>query len=203
MTAAVSQVLLVHGIWDSGARLLPLRDGLMARGVRGLEMVELRPNTGAAPIEQLARQVADASVKHAGRVDIVAFSMGALTTRYFIQRLGGRDAIEPGGTSKVRRFISISGPHHGTVTAYGLPLAGVRQMRPRSALLQDLARDVDPWGTVEVHTLLTPYDVMILPARSGRLPGARSHREFPVLVHRWMLSDARVLDHVAALLTAP
>ena len=44
------------------------------------------------------------------KVDIVAFSMGALAARHFLHCLDGR--------ASVRRFVSVSGPHHGTVTAY-------------------------------------------------------------------------------------
>jgi triacylglycerol lipase len=109
-------------------------------------------------------------------------------SRYWIQRLGGR--------ARVRRFVSISGPHAGTANAYALPFAGVRDMRPGSALLTDLARDADPWGEVEVHCFWTPFDLMVVPARSAILPGARTVQRFPVAMHRWMLTDARVISAV-------
>lgn len=192
--------LLVHGIWDSSSRLAPLREGLISRGVDDVRAMDLTPNDGRALIPALAAQVAeraDAVLRETGasRLDVVGFSMGALVTRYFIQRGGGRD--------RVRRFVSISGPHAGTETARALPLAGVRQMRPGSALLRDLAGDADPWGDVEVHCLYTPYDLMVMPGRSGVLEGARTVRALPVALHRWMITDARSLDAVAAILRAP
>lgn len=188
-------MILVHGIWDSSSRLEPLRAGLASRGISQPIAIDLRPNTGSAPIPVLAAQVAhavDSASVDGAPVDLVGFSMGALVSRWFIQRGGGR--------SRVRRFISISGPHQGTLNAYAIPLAGVRQMRPDSALLRDLASDPDPWGPIEVHTIWTPYDLMILPPRSSQLPGVRSDTRLPVGMHRWMLSDPRVLDHVAKLL---
>ncbi|WP_438005006.1 alpha/beta fold hydrolase [Sorangium sp. So ce321] len=191
-------ILLVHGIWDSAARIDCLRAGLAARGVDRASAFDLVPNDGRASIERLAAQL-DAAVEAAlagaapgGAVDVVGFSMGALVTRYYIQRGRGR--------ARVRRFVSISGPHRGTLNAMWLPHEGVRQMRPDSPLLRDLAADPDPWGPVEVHVLYTPFDVMILPARSSELPGARTTRAVPVALHRWMLSDRRVLDSVAELL---
>lgn len=190
-------VVLVHGIWDSAARLEPLRMGLAARGITRATALDLRPNDGSAPIPELASQV-DAAVREAlarsgaARADVVGFSMGALVTRWWIQRGGGRQLA--------RRFVSISGPHQGTHTARALPLRGVRDMRPDSALLRDLALDADPWGDVEVHCLYTPYDLMILPARSSVLDGARTTRAFPVKLHRWMVSDHAVLDAVAGVL---
>ena len=185
----------MHGIWDSSTRLEPLRAGLAARGIASAQPIDLCPNDGRAPIPLLASQVAhavDNALSSDGLVDLVGFSMGALVSRWYIQRGGGR--------ARVRRFISISGPHHGTLNAFALPLAGVRQMRPGSELLRDLESDPDPWGPVEVHTVWTPYDLMILPAKSSQLPGARSDQRVPVAMHRFMLSDPRVLDHVANLL---
>jgi triacylglycerol lipase len=162
--------------------------------------MDLRPNDGTALIPMLAAQVAhmvDSIEPDPAdpRVDLVGFSMGALVSRWYIQRGGGRE--------KVRRFVSISGPHHGTLNAYALPLAGVRQMRPDSALLRDLASDADPWGPVEVHSVWTPFDLMILPPRSSELSQVASATRIPVKMHRWMLSDPRVLDHVASVLLRP
>ncbi len=193
-------VLLVHGIWDSSSRLSPLRSGLVLRGVRSVHAVDLVPNDGRAPIPTLGAIVAREAARlraesGSERIDIVGFSMGALVSRWFVQRGGGRDVV--------RRFVSISGPHHGTVTAYALPFAGVRDMRPRSALLSELGADADPFGNVEVHCVYTPFDLMIVPATSSVLPHAKTTRSIPVPMHRWMITDGRVLDHVAELLRAP
>lgn len=195
--APLPPVLLVHGIWDSRERLRPLQDGLIARGLGPILAPSLIPNDGRARIEELARQVAthvDEVLPDGGPIDVVGFSMGALVARTWIQLGGGR--------ARVRRFVSISGPHHGTRTAFALPLTGVRQMRPGSDLLRALADDPAPWGDVEVHCLYTPFDVMVTPARTSVLPGARSSRAIPVLLHRWMITDARALDAIAEILSA-
>jgi len=193
-------VLLVHGIWDTAARLEPLRRGLAARGLSALHPVELRPNTGAAPLEQLATTLgarvetvcAEAGVD---RVDVVGFSMGALVARVYLQRLGGH--------GRVRRFVSVSGPHQGTRMAWALPLAGVRQIRPGSELLRALAADREGLRGVEVHSLYTPFDAMVHPAETAIVPGSASVHRLPVALHRWMITDPRSLDTIAALLHAP
>ena len=53
------------------------------------------------------------------------------------------------------------------------------------------------WGAVEVHVLYTPYDLMIVPARSSVLAGAASVTRVGVAVHRFMITDARALDAIA------
>lgn len=193
-------VLVVHGLWDSQIRIEPLVRGLVARGLSDVASFDLVPNTGRAPIAELARQVqvhaAALSAEHAtARIDLVGFSMGALAARYYLQRCGGRD--------RVRRFVSISGPHAGTWTAFALPFEGVRQMRPGSALLRDLDADQQPFGDVDVHCIYTSLDLMIVPATSSVLRSARSVHRVRVPLHRWMLHDRRVLDLVASILRAP
>ena len=191
-------VLLVHGIFDTGESLALMRAALLGAGVLRVATVDLEPNDGSAKIAELGRQVelaAEALLKEAGcpRLDVVGFSMGALVTRFWMQRLGGRD--------HVRRFVSISAPHRGTVSAWLVPRAGVRDMRPNSVLLRDLERDPDPWGDAEVHCFWTPYDLMILPAKSSVATRAHGVHKFFVALHRWMVTDARVLDAVARTLT--
>lgn len=193
-------VLLVHGIWNSGAQMAAVQARLQAAGRRA-DLVDLVPADGSAPVLELAAQVAraaDALASSSGseKIDLVGFSMGALVSRAYIQRLGGR--------TRVRRFVSLSGPHAGTATARLSSAAGASDMRPGSALLRGLAADPDPWGPVEVYAFYTPFDLMVFPADTARLPGARSTRTFPVLLHRWMVTDERVLAAVAeALATEP
>ncbi len=168
-------------------------------GVRTIDRIDLSPNSGAAPLQELAKQVLERaeqvrSQAAAERIDLVGFSMGGLVSRYFIQRLGG--------SNLVRRFVSISAPHRGTLTAFGLGHAGVRDMRPGSALLRELDGADSAWGAVEVHSLWTPFDLMIVPATSSLLRDARSNQAFPVPLHRYMLTDARVVARVVELLTA-
>ncbi len=190
-------VLLVHGIWDTGAKLAPMARALEAAGAPRAHAMTLSKNDGSVPLVELAAEVAAAAEALGPRIDLVGFSMGALISRTYVQQLGGR--------GRVRRFVSISGPHAGTRAALlaRSSLAGVRDMRPGSELLRSLAQDAEPWGEVEVHTMWTPLDLMILPPRSSILPAARSDRAIPVALHRWIVTDRRALDHVASLLSAP
>jgi triacylglycerol lipase len=190
-------VLLVHGLWDSRARIDPLARGLRARGLPHVHSFDLEPNDGRASIAALADQIraqADALLERLGapRLDLVGFSMGALASRYYLQRCGGRD--------RVRRFVSISGPHAGTWTAYALPFEGARQMRPGSAFLRALDADEQPFGAVEVHCLYTSLDLMIVPAISSVLREAKSIHRLRVPLHRWMIQDPAVLDRVGRIL---
>ncbi len=188
-------VLLVHGIWDTGKKLDVLARAIGAAGIAPVRAIDLVPNDGSASIPDLAKLVERAaSALGTERVDIVGFSMGALVSRYFIQRMSGRD--------RVRRFVSIAGPHAGTALASLLPGRGVRDMRRSSALLGELASDADPWGEVEVHTIWTPFDLMIQPTSSSRLPKSRSDTRVPALLHRLLVTDPRSVGRVVEILSA-
>lgn len=192
-------VLLVHGIDDDASAFDVLRARLEREGWPHVQAISLVPNDGSEGIPALARQVAreaEALRARTGarRVDVVGFSMGALVARYWLQLQGGRLVV--------RRFISLSGPHAGTRMAWLRRGKGVRQMRPGSPLLQYLQSLQRPWGEVEAHSFWTPWDLTIFPASSSRLRGA-SERTFPVLLHPWMLTDARVLDAVVEVLGSP
>jgi triacylglycerol esterase/lipase EstA (alpha/beta hydrolase family) len=190
-------VVVVHGIWDNAQSVAPLARALRERGRDQVHALSLDPPWGNASMEALAEQLRDYVERLKARlsvaaIDLVGFSMGALVSRTYLQLFAGAE--------HVRSFVSISGPHRGTWTAYGLPLVGVKQMRPGSPLLQRLGADVSHLREVAVHCLYTPYDAMIVPSLSGVLGGARSVHRVPVLLHRLMLFDARVHRLVCDLL---
>lgn len=192
-------VLLVHGLHDTPQGLETMKRHLEQAGWPVVRFAPLLPNDGSLGVPEMARQVGQAaealrSETGAPRIDVVAFSMGALVTRVWLQLQGGKE--------EVRRFISISGPQAGTMMAYVHPGLGVKQMRPRSPLLRALARDPHPFGQVEVHTFWTPLDMIVVPATSARLPDARE-RMFLVPLHHWMRDDPRVLSAVTEVLGAP
>ncbi|MBN1538361.1 MAG: hypothetical protein JW908_16610 [Anaerolineales bacterium] len=193
MTDTQLPVLLVHGIDNSSKRLRTMQRALLQRGFSSVVAMDIVPSNGSIRFEAMGKQVRDAAFQllhstGAPKIDIVAYSMGALAARYFIQRLGGK--------SMVRRFVSISGPHHGTFNAYFRLNTGCRQMRPNSDFLIALNSDIDPFGDVAVFSFYTPYDLMVLPGKSSIIPGAHN-RAFPVLLHPLMTFDRRVIEAVA------
>jgi triacylglycerol lipase len=195
----VRPVIVLHGIFDPAVRVMPLVRALRARGLPIVRRARV-PVLGTTRIEELARLLAGrverVRQEHAAEhVDLVGFSMGALVARTYLQCFGGQQ--------RVRTFVSLCGPHRGTLTAYALPLlAGVRQMRPGSELLRTLGHDVSQLHDVRVHCLYTPYDALIVPASSAVLDGAASVHRLPIAAHHRVLRDARVHDLVAQLLEA-
>jgi triacylglycerol lipase len=159
--------------------------------------IDLTPNSGDAKLEVLAQQVADLVERifpPNQPIDLLGFSMGGLVSRYYIQRLGGID--------RVQRFISVSAPHNGTVAAYFTTRAGCIQMRPNHQFIQDLNDDVDRLKQLNITSIWTPFDLMILPARSSQL-GFGTDISIPVLNHAYMVFDRRTLNAIDNALVQP
>lgn len=191
----MNPVLLVHGFLDRKTVFRKMARHLTDQGW-SVHALDLLPNDGRKTLPELAQQVqsyVQQNFQPSQAIDLVGFSMGGIVTRYYLQRLGGNELVE--------RYISISAPNNGTFFAHGLPLAGVRQMRPNSELLTDLNRDVESaLGKIKVTWMWTPYDLMILPADSSRLPIGKELK-FSVPLHPWMLTDQTVLEAVAIALS--
>jgi len=188
-------VLLIHGILDT----VKIFDK-MSRYLKNLGWevysLNLVPNYGIVGLDKLAEQVrdyVDKTFPPNQPLDLIGFSMGGIVSRYYVQRLGGID--------KVERFITISSPHNGTLTGYILSLPALIQMRPKSVFLQDINQDIALLDRINFTSIWTPYDAMILPARSSQVPVGRDIK-IDVFLHTWMVSDERVLKVIVEELKA-
>ncbi|MDJ1180412.1 triacylglycerol lipase [Roseofilum sp. BLCC_M91] len=182
-------VLLIHGIDDTGAVFRKMAAVLEHQGwfTYALDLV---PNNGTVGLDRLAQQIkgyVDQAFSQDIRFDIVAFSMGGIISRYYLQRLGGLERCD--------RFITLSSPHHGSLMAYLRHNPGCVQMRPNSEFLQDLNRDGDRLNSIQFTSIWTNNDLMILPANSSQIPVGKNIT-VPVLIHPWMLTDNRTIELV-------
>lgn len=190
----MKSILMVHGITDTGKVFQTMANYLQNRGYR-IYTINLIPNIGTGDLKDLAQQVKqyiDSEFALEEKIILLGFSMGGLVTRYYLQRLNG---IE-----KVEQYINISAPNNGTKLGYALPLKGIVQMRPNSDFLRDLNSDVkERLAKIKCLIIWTPFDGMIIPANSSLL-GVGKEVKLPVLVHKWMLSDKRVLEEINSFL---
>ncbi|MFI8102391.1 esterase/lipase family protein [Streptomyces sp. NPDC086023] len=157
-------VVLLHGFTDNRSVFLLLRRVLAEGGRHHVETLNYSPLTTdlRAAARRLARQVEEVLV-HTGqdRVDLVGHSLGGLVARYYVQRLGG--------DARVRAVVTLGTPHHGTRIA---PLMDahplVRQMRPDSALLTELAAPA-PGCQTRFASFWTDLDQLMVPVTTARL----------------------------------
>jgi triacylglycerol lipase len=189
-------VILIHGIWDTKTIFSQMSARLTQLGWC-VHSLNLTPNDGSLGLDSLAKQLAhyiSETFDPEQAIDIVGYSMGGIVSRYYVQRLGG--------LNRVQRFITISSPHKGTLTAYSLPLPGYLDMRPDSGLLRDLNQDVTVLKRINFTSMWTPFDIMILPSHSSQMPVGKEIK-LNVMQHRQMVTNSQSINALVEELKAP
>lgn len=185
----VPRVVLVHGIFEQGKNFNMFKQRLTKRGF-DCYVPKLIPSDGRGGLENLAaglKRDIDAKFGPSEPISIVAFSMGGIVSRQYLQHLGGAKRCE--------NLITISSPHHGTKLAWLYPTLGAEQMRPGSPFLADLARTQDRLGRMRVASYRTPMDLVILPPTSSVWDRAEN-LEYQVVLHPLMLNSRKLLADV-------
>jgi pimeloyl-ACP methyl ester carboxylesterase len=185
-------VLLVHGFRGSSHGWHALESTLEAHGYRRSEIDAIDYGHDASNLD-VARQIgraADALRARTGaaRIDVVSHSMGAISSRYWLERLGG--------AAHVDAWVSLAGVNEGTIWAYGCyVLAPCREMVPTSSLLEGLNHDFRAVGPTRFGAWWSPCDDAVVPRGNAELPGAHNV-ETGCLGHSEVRSDPRVLGQV-------
>ncbi|PKW27357.1 esterase/lipase family protein [Phycicoccus duodecadis] len=172
--AAGTPILLVHGIVSNRSIFILLRRGLTRRGfsrVFAMNYSTVSTDVRAAAL-RLAEEV-ERIVEETGyeRLHVIGHSLGGLIARYYVTRLGG--------DARVHTLVTLGTPHEGTWAAYALPTHLMRQMRPGSGLMRELADPV-PGTRTRFISYWSDADAAIVPQRSAALRhrdlGARNVR---------------------------
>jgi len=195
--AARIPVVLVHGMVDNRSIFAIMRRSLRRRGFAQVSSwnysplvrdVESAAAALGAHIERVCQETGH------DRVHVVGHSLGGLVARYLVQRLGGDERIDS--------LVTLGTPHAGTLWAHVLPTPLVRQLRPGSALIQELAEPA-PGCRTRITAVYSDLDQMLVPSAVGRCehPDLRARN---VLVrgvgHMSLPIHRAVVDEVAATL---
>lgn len=189
-------VVLVTGFLDRGSIFNPLKKRLEARGHR-CHVASLKPSDGRGGLEAIAaglKKEIDTAFGSNKKISIVAFSMGGLVSRHYLQELGG--------ASRCESFITLSTPHHGTHAAWFYPSQGAVEMRPGSEFLTRLHAGEKRLSKIHVSSIYTPMDLVILPARHSQWERAEN-QTFPVVLHNLVPSSSCVMKEIVRKLDAP
>lgn len=194
--AAHDPILFVHG-WRGDAeqwRLMMAR--FRADGWSERELFAWTFDTGESNAVTAARIAARIDqilvVTGASRVDVVAHSMGALSTRYYLKELDS--------AGKVDAWVAIGAPNHGTPAAEWCFSTACREMRPGSAFLAALNAGDETPGAARYATWSSPCDEIIRPPSTALLDGAENRRT-RCMSHLALLRDTAVYREVRDFVT--
>lgn len=195
-TPRYERVVMVHGIFEDGKAFDSLKRRLETRGIQCF-VPQLKPADGRGGLDKLAEGLKadiDQEFGENEKFALVAFSMGGLVSRHYLQKLGGAERCET--------FITVSTPHHGTKAAYIYPTKGAFQMRPGSEFIRELEKTEDSLGEIPIVSYRTPMDLIILPTASSVWSRAEN-RSYRVPLHPLMLHTKSVLDDIEKRLILP
>lgn len=186
-----SSIILIHGIFDSSSVMKPLRAVLTAQGFR-VESPDLAPRDGSASIALLAERFAEFVQKRFSdgeAFSVVAFSMGGLIARYYLQCLNG--------SARAQTLVTLGTPHHGSALAFFRRGAGFRDLRQGSALLKTLRASEETLRPLRPLSIYTPFDLMIIPPSSSVWRVAQN-LSLPIPIHCGLLSSPKVHQAILA-----
>ncbi len=129
------------------------------------------------------------------RIHVIAHSLGGVIARYYVQRLGG--------DARVHTLVTLGSPHGGTGVARLLPLPIIRQLRPGSDVVAELARPAYECRTRFV-AVWTNVDQLIYPKANARIdhPDLTVRNVLlPDAGHFSLPMDRRVVQEVVQTLT--
>jgi triacylglycerol lipase len=172
---------------------------LRARGYRPSEIDAIDYDSDASNVDTARRIAREAAALRArtgaSRIDLVSHSMGAISSRYYLERLGG--------AAHVDAWVSLAGVNEGTIWAYGCyVLAPCREMVPTSSVLHRLNDSFRPTAVTRYGAWWSPCDDAIVPRVNAELAGAHNV-ETACLDHTALRTDPVVLGQVAHFLARP
>lgn len=190
---APDPILFIHGFSGSASNWNTMISRFQSAGYPSSHLYAITVSSIASNATNAAA-VANAvstlrSRTGAAEVDIVAHSMGSLSTRYYLRNLGG--------TAVVDDWVSLGGPNHGTTWAYACWFfsAGCRDMLPGSSFLTALNAGDETPGAVDYGTFWSNCDGIIIPATSTVLSGA-TNANVGCVSHLALLTDSGVFNQV-------
>jgi triacylglycerol lipase len=183
-------ILFVHGFTGSSSAFNTMAARFQADGFHQLYGINYNSFQSNVTIASQIRNAVDSIKAQTGaaKVDIIAHSMGSLNTRYYLKNLGGQSSVDD--------WVSLGGPNHGTVWAWGCAfLTPCLQMTPGSSFLNALNSGDETPGAVSYGTWWSACDEIITPDESVILSGA-SNTQTSCISHSGLLSDFTVYTQI-------
>ena len=160
--AARTPVVLVHGLVDNRSVFSVMSRSLRRRGFAHVGTWNYSPlltdiTSGATDLAEHVERICEQTGHD--RVHIVGHSLGGLISRYYVQRQGG--------DRRVASLVTLGTPHAGSVWAHVVPTPLIRQLRPGSTVMRELAEPAPDCRT-PITAVYSDLDQVVVPTPSAR-----------------------------------
>jgi len=159
-------ILFVHGIGGDERQYKPLIKFLEKKGFNKFYEFRYTSRIGIHPIKVIAKELAEYINKNIKEenINIIAMSQGGIIAlaylKYYLP-------IPNGKNLRINKLFTICSPHKGSKLAKILNLPGIKDLRPKSVLLNDLEEFVKQ-GHVDLYSVYTPFDLMVFPGLNAK-----------------------------------
>ncbi|MEO7369106.1 MAG: alpha/beta fold hydrolase [Gemmatimonadaceae bacterium] len=186
-------ILFVHGYLGNNGNWQEMKKKFLADGWQDVELyaynysfIESNASSAAEIRDQVDRII---TLTGATKVDIVAFSIGSVSSRYYLKNLGG--------AAKVDAWVSLAGPNHGTsdVVNQNCQTTPCKEILPGSSFLTTLNAVDETPGLARYATFWSPCDGTIEPVLSVILTGA-TNTQVGCIQHIEFLTDNNVYRQI-------
>jgi triacylglycerol esterase/lipase EstA (alpha/beta hydrolase family) len=175
-------IVLVHGLAGHPGNFMALRQYLALKGRKRVYAIDFGSAESIDLMAAMLRDFITAVVERNelpddAQVDLVAHSMGGVVTRMAVE--------DPATARRIACVITMASPHSGTYTARLGATTPTTELRPGSAVVERMARQL-PWdvraGRPRLVALWSAADLIVLPGEGGQVPGAENI-ELPGYTH--------------------
>ena len=163
VVAAGTPIILVHGLIDNRSIFTLLRRALRRRGFGRVITLNYSPFTqDVRSVAHRLAQLVEKTCEETGyeRVHVIGHSLGGVIARYYVQKLEG--------DARVHTLCTLGSPHAGTFAAHLLPQNVVKQLRPGSDVMTELAAPA-PHLRTRFVAFWSDLDQLVVPKRSARI----------------------------------
>lgn len=186
-------VLFVHGYSGSAGNWDSMVDDFVADGWDSADLYPISYDYDVSNKEtaEVIESEVDAILAETGQsqVDIVSHSMGALSSRWYLQFLDGHENVD--------NYVSLAAPNQGSEVQLPCVVTtpSCQEVVAGSDFLAQLnGADVTP-GDVDITTFRSWCDFLMRPTDTGAIPGA-DNRTVSCVTHTGFLSDDDVSSGV-------
>lgn len=186
-------VILIHGLGGNKREYKPIKHYLGRRNDYEFLEFEYKENKGDASIDELAAKFRGFVESSLGKrildskVAIIGLSMGGIIAPYYLEFLGGKNAI--------CRCITLCTPFHGSFWAGFFEKKGMKQLRPDSIFLKELRAKMEK-SDVNYTGVWNPIDITVLPGISAKANFMKKSRGVFAPLHQLTFFMPKTLEFI-------
>lgn len=156
----MNPIVFVHGLNGYTEQYHPIIKFLREKGFEKFYCFSYNNKFGLSSLRIVAHELAEFVDKNITeeKFDIIAFSQGGIIAMDYLKEYKNK---------KVDKLFTVCTPHRGSKLAKISNLPGIKDLRPKSDLINEL-EDFAKNNHINLYSIYTPFDLMVFPGWNAR-----------------------------------